>query len=355
MATTVNSSMGEQFKKQLATKKLTFKSVTAMLLFGAIVMVFVFFGLPGKMGLSIGSAGSVNGVIISVSDLKTEEERVQQYYASMFGGKMDFSNQRNLLRQQAVENLIQMEVLSQATQHEGIVISDAEVRDYIVKEIPFLQKDGMFQRDYYSRYLEMNKMAPVDFESKVRKSMASFRARELFESASKVTMSAQAKQEQLKQLQMNISFVKIDQDELVKKTPALKDKFEEILKKMEAAVKASDEAGLQASMKELGVSWEETGSFDLSADMVPKIAAPELMNTVADLSLKTPYVDHFVMAGAQKYVVKLKSVKNTDVKAEASKDSNLASKVRANSLFETWVQQNKKSAKISINPQVMQN
>lgn len=355
MATTVNSSMGEQFKKQLAVKKFTLKSVTAMLLFGAIVMVFVFFGLPGKMGMAVGSAGSVNGVIISVADLKSEEERVQQYYASMFGGKMDFSKQTNLLRQQAVENLIQMEVLTQATEQEGIVISDAEVRDYIVKEIPFLQKEGIFQRDYYSRYLEMNRLAPIDFESKVRKSMASFRARELFESASKVNLSAQAKQDQLKQVQMNLSFVKIDQEELVKKTPALKDRFEELTKKLETALKSSDEAAMQTAMKELGVSWDETGAFDLTSESVPKVAAPDLMNAVTDLSLKSPYVDHFVMAGAQKFIVKLKTLKNIDVKSEKSKDAQLASKMRANSLFETWVQQNKKAAKISINPQVMQN
>lgn len=355
MAQTVDSSMGGQFKKQLTNKRFTFKSVTAMILFGAIIMVFVFFGLPGQMGEVVGSAGSVNGQIISLLDLQQEEERVQQYYASIFGGKMDFSNQKGLLRQQAVENLVQAEVLSQSSQSAGILISDAEVINYITKEIPFLQKEGVFQREYYSRYLEMNRLAPVDFETKVRKSMVNFKTRELFQAATMNLSFHQEKQSELKKYKYNLAFVKINREELEKKDAKIKDLFEEAIKSIEASLKDKNETILSAELKKLGLSWEETGEFDLSADSIPKIMAPDLIEKVVSLKNDQPYLETLIMGGGDRYLVKLKSLKIDNSKTFENINKDQAVKMRANSLFESWLASERKLAKVVIPAQVLKN
>jgi peptidyl-prolyl cis-trans isomerase D len=133
----MNENMADKMKRKLSAK-----SITAIILFGAIILVFVFFGLPGKMGASVGSVARVNNTLISIADFQQEENRIQQYYQNLFGSSMDFSSQRQLLRQQALENLIRMELVSQVAQKEDILATDAEVRDFIVKDIPVFQQNG---------------------------------------------------------------------------------------------------------------------------------------------------------------------------------------------------------------------
>lgn len=214
----MSENMAEKLKRQMIGKKtLTPKSITAMILFGAICLVFVFFGLPGKLGGGVGAVARVNNSLISFADFQQEEQRIQQYYASLFGGAMDFSSQRQLLQQQAIENLVRMELVSQATRAEGVLATDAEVRDFIVKDIPVFQQNGQFQRELYGRYLEQTRSSPGDFETKVRKDIENVRSRRLFEIVGKPTRIEEAKVKALKETKLNIAFARIEQDQIIKK------------------------------------------------------------------------------------------------------------------------------------------
>lgn len=76
--------------------KLSAKNVTAIILFGAIIMVFVFFGI-GSHEMGVGSVAQVNDSLISIADFQNEEQRIQriqEYYAQMFGQPATFSAER---------------------------------------------------------------------------------------------------------------------------------------------------------------------------------------------------------------------------------------------------------------------
>lgn len=208
--------MIEQLKKQISKEGISFRSVTAMLIFGAIVVVFVLFGFQGKhTATGNGAAAVVNDTLISVADLRSEASRLEQMYAQFFGGKADGDMQRQFVQQQALESLITGEVVSQAAQRNGILTTDAEVRDYIIHEMPVFQKDGKFQRDVYQQILTANRLTPADFEQKVRKDLVSRRSRQLLELTATPSALELEKLKALKETKINVGFAKIDKEKVL--------------------------------------------------------------------------------------------------------------------------------------------
>ncbi len=241
----MSDSMADKMKRKLSAK-----SVTAIILFGAIILVFVFFGLPGRMGAGVGSVARVNNSLISLADFQQEENRVQQYYQNLFGSQMDFSSQRQLLRQQALENLVRMELVSQAAQKNGIFATDAEVRDFIVKDIPFFQQNGQFQREFYSRYLESTRASAGDFENKVRKDIVNVRTRQMFEVVAKKPTAIELQRLQaMKAQKINILFARVDQEAATK--AMTKEKAEAAIKALDEALAKGDEAAVNAQLRKI--------------------------------------------------------------------------------------------------------
>lgn len=211
--------MIEQLKKQISREGFSVKSVTSILVFGAICLVFVFFGLaPKGQTAAAGGMVRVNNALISMADVRNESQRLEQMYAPMFGGQFGGDAQRQFIRSQAVENLISMELITQNAQKEGILATDLEVRDFITKDIPVFQKEGKFQRDLYQNYLSYSKTAAGEFEEKIRKDRKNQRARRIFEAASSPLELEVQKLKALKEKKLNVGFVKIEKDTWIEKT-----------------------------------------------------------------------------------------------------------------------------------------
>lgn len=203
-----------KMKKGTADKGLTGRRVVAFLLFGAIAMVFVFFGLSGRLGgAGIGSVASVGNTLISISDFQREEQRIKDYYSNMFGGSQNFNLQESLFKEQAVESLINNEVIHQIANHEKIMVADAELANRIV-EIPAFQKDGRFQKEYYNNYLSYTRQKAGDFEGTMAKQIQTQRIRNLFEKALKPTTLETEKDKALSTIQVNIAYIKMTEDAL---------------------------------------------------------------------------------------------------------------------------------------------
>ncbi|MFS4457579.1 SurA N-terminal domain-containing protein [Bdellovibrio sp. HCB2-146] len=343
----MSDSMADKMKRKLSAK-----SVTAIVLFGAIILVFVFFGLPGRLGPGVGSVARVNNSLISVADFQQEENRIQQYYQNLFGSSMDFSSQRQLLRQQALENLVRMELVSQVANKEAILATDAEVRDFIVKDIPFFQQNGQFQREFYSRYLESTRMNPGEFENKVRKDIANVRARHLFEIAAKPNAAEAAKLKDLKGTKINILFAKVDQEAATK--AMTKEKAEAAIKALDEALAKGDEAAVNAQLKDLKATWEETGMVEIGAEQFPKITSAVATDAVFELTKTEPLLKRLVRDGQSKYVLKLKETKVEQVAAIEPTTIEMLQKRRGDGMFEAWVNQFRQKSHVTMNHEFMQ-
>lgn len=212
----------DQLKGMIQSRDRT-KKIIGTLLFGLpIIVVFIFFGLPSdKMGNAGGStAARVNKTFISLADFSQEEQRVQkmqEYYAQMFGQPITFDPERQkAMRRQAVESLVSLELLSQATEKEDILVSDAEILSFI-QDMSEFKKDGQFQPSYYFQLLEANRLTPTTFESKIRKQVQTQRTRQLFEAISRPSQVEMDKLSELSRQQWNVQFVKLDREEQGKK------------------------------------------------------------------------------------------------------------------------------------------
>ncbi len=201
----MSQSMAERLKKQVSAK-----NITAIVLFGAIILVFVLFGVADRLGGGgVGSAAQVNDALISVANMQTAENNLRQIYGEMFG------NDASRLRQEALRGLIDRELMSQAARKSGILVADGEIRDTITKDVPAFQDKGVFQRDYYLRYLEMTRQTPRDFENSIRQQQEALRVRHLFDIASQLSTVESEKLGDLKAYKMNVQFVKLDHKDLL--------------------------------------------------------------------------------------------------------------------------------------------
>ena len=210
--------MIDKLKKQLNTKGFSFKRIVTAGIFIAISLVFVLFGMQGRhtaLGGGTGAAARVNSTYISGMDLQAETQRMEAMYGQLFGGQSGGDAQRQFLRSQAVENLIARELISQAAKDQGVIITNAEVRDFISKEIPEFQQGGQFQRDRYVGVLEANHLAPAEFEERVRKDKKGSRLRHTFEVLAEPLNIEIEKRRALADNKLNVSFVKLDEDKIL--------------------------------------------------------------------------------------------------------------------------------------------
>jgi peptidyl-prolyl cis-trans isomerase D len=304
------------------------------------------------MGAGVGSVARVNNTLISVADFQQEENRIQQYYQNLFGGQMDLSSQRQLLRQQALENLVRMELISQGAQKDGILATDAEVRDFIVKDIPFFQQNGQFQREFYSRYLESTHMTPGSFENKVRKDIANVRTRYLFEMATRITDAELKVLGNMRSTKMNVSFAKVDQEAAEKALG--KEKADAAIKALDEALLKGDESAANAQLKELKATWDETGLFDLNAENFPKITSQVAADAMFELKKSEPLLKRLVRDGNAKFVLKLKETKTEEAKPLEAMSVEMMQKRRGDSMVDAWMNQFRSNSHVTMNSQALQ-
>jgi peptidyl-prolyl cis-trans isomerase D len=234
--------MADLLKKNMNSKRMSVKSVAAVILFGVIILVFIFWGMWSRPGGGAGSgyAGRVGNKLISVADLKSESNRLEQMYAPMLGGQVSGDAQRQFLRGQALENLIVQEMMNQAAQKAGIYATDAEIQDTIVHDIPQFQKDGQFQRELYFELLSANHYTPGDFEDRIRKEKRTGRVRQLLEIGAQPIQIEVDKLAALHAHQMDLNFAKFDRESIMKSMPVSETEVKAALAKPDFMKKAQE-------------------------------------------------------------------------------------------------------------------
>lgn len=206
-------SLMSSLKKNLQRDQFNLKTLTAAVLFTAIILVFVFFGYSTNDAGGQGAAARVNSSFITLIDLNNETQRLERFYSSLFGGQMPPGAQRQFLQGQALENLISSEVMAQTAESERIYTSDKEVADMIVNEIEAFQDEGKFRRDRYESVLTANSWSPGVFEARLRKDRQIQRLRRIFEAGLEAPQVEAQKLAELKKTQINLSFVRMSAEQ----------------------------------------------------------------------------------------------------------------------------------------------
>ncbi len=197
----------------------TTRRIVSIIIFGAICLVFALFGLPvSDLGGGGGGGASfvavVNNTYIPVKDFQQEMMQMEQMYKQFFGGQV--GTQTAFLRTQAVEKLINREILAQESEKNHIYSTDNEVRDFIV-DLPVFQDKGRFKREKYDYYLRQIGRTAGEFETQLKKDLRGQRVNELFNIAMTPTTGMVGKEKELKSTKLNFQFVKIQPSELENK------------------------------------------------------------------------------------------------------------------------------------------
>jgi peptidyl-prolyl cis-trans isomerase D len=157
---------------------------TAMkVLFGIIVLVFVFWGVGSNSGPQTQTVAEVNGKRIS----DTDYQRVMRQVSKSQGQALD-EDQLNELARQVIAQLIEQEVLLQHADSLDIEVSDEEIARYVLQYDAFKDNDGKFSKVLYDRTLKRLGLTRGKFEEQARRELQIGKLREL--AASSVHVSA---------------------------------------------------------------------------------------------------------------------------------------------------------------------
>lgn len=137
-----------------------------------IALIFVFDGMVNRRatrGLHEGAvAGTVNGDAITIADFNREYSRRVEFFKNLAAGKISDEQLKGFhIREGVFQEMVRRKLMSQDAERQGLLASDAEVRE-LVKQIPAFQKEGKFDLSTYKDVLAANRHSPGSFERLIR-------------------------------------------------------------------------------------------------------------------------------------------------------------------------------------------
>jgi peptidyl-prolyl cis-trans isomerase D len=135
---------------------------------GAIVVVFIFWGVGGFRSPRFQEVAEVNGTpILLPAYLKQYHELVRQYQERAQGELTEETVKKLGFKEVALGRMVEEVLILQASEHLGIRVSKAELQDQI-RRYPFFQEEGKFSERRYFLLLSQNRLSPADFEESER-------------------------------------------------------------------------------------------------------------------------------------------------------------------------------------------
>jgi len=138
---------------------------------GAIVVVFVFWGVGSYRSRQSGRVAKVNGTIITLDDYRVSYNNLIEQVRQSFGNNLNEELIRMLqLRKRAMDQLVDNALMLQAAEKLKLAISDEELAEFI-RNIGAFQTAGIFDNGRYINTLSRNRLTPEDFEVQQRKAL----------------------------------------------------------------------------------------------------------------------------------------------------------------------------------------
>jgi peptidyl-prolyl cis-trans isomerase D len=144
------------------------RGIFAVLILGALGVVFIFWGVEVKVGGFTKSQGlSVNGEELKVEGVRRQYQEEMSRYQAAFGAAGVPEELRKQLQTRALDQAVLGELVRQRTRKLRFVASDRKVLETI-QQIPAFQVDGKFSSDAYHAALRSAAINPAQFEAEQR-------------------------------------------------------------------------------------------------------------------------------------------------------------------------------------------
>jgi len=144
------------------------KSWITKVIFGAIIVVFVFWGGSTYLATEANKVAKIDRNIISLQQYSKAYSDMLRLYQQQFGDAFTPEMIERLdLKNKALDQLIDEYVLKAQASRMGITVSDEELQ-LLIQTVPAFSDDKGFNVDSYKRILAYERMTPGEFEEKQR-------------------------------------------------------------------------------------------------------------------------------------------------------------------------------------------
>lgn len=135
-----------------------------------LIGIFAFWGVGTGMFSRIKPVATVNGHQILTKDVDQQAQQLRRRLEQIYGADAAAALARYNVREQALEQLVDQQLVLDEANRLGLRISDAALERMIEAQTAF-QVDGHFDLAIYQTALRGENMRPSDFESEVRLEM----------------------------------------------------------------------------------------------------------------------------------------------------------------------------------------
>ncbi len=142
----------------------------------AITIVFVFWGMGTRQNPTEVIVAEVNKKRITYPEFERAYEMAYRRARENYRDEKEI--EKLDLKNAVLDRLIENMVLTMVADKAGITVSDDEVRDSIMKE-PAFQKDGVFDKEVYTKRLKLGRMTTGAFESQLKEDLLLEKVRRL--------------------------------------------------------------------------------------------------------------------------------------------------------------------------------
>ncbi len=144
-------------------------SLFMQIVLGIVALVFVFWGIGSIRNKGVKNyAFKINNEIVLPQEFYKELENVIRSYENRFHMKFDEKMIKALrLKQTVLSDMINRRILYLEAKKHGIIVTDEEVKNVIIN-MPYFQRNGVFEKSLYLRVLQYNRITPEEFEDRVR-------------------------------------------------------------------------------------------------------------------------------------------------------------------------------------------
>jgi len=178
------------------------------LLLGFITLVFVFWGLGTGLFKQVHPLATVDGQRILTDQVDNEANRLRQTLQNMYGANAQAVLKNVNLREEALDQIIEKQLVEREAQHLGLAISNQALEDKIAAERVF-QVDGQFDFQTYQEVLRQNGLSPDDYENGLRTAMVADTLQHMVEQGVSVSDDEARHAYNLAHMRIGLAYVEI--------------------------------------------------------------------------------------------------------------------------------------------------
>ena len=175
--------------------------------FLALTMAFWGFGVGGMFN-KVHPIATINGNRILADQVNQSADQIRNALQQRYGANAAAVLQNVNLRQEALERLIDAQLITDEARHLGITVSDEALQNKIATT-PAFQRDGQFDFDTYQEVLRENNLLPSEFENRERNQMIEDLLRDMITSGVQVSDDEARHAYNLRNEQIGLRYIEV--------------------------------------------------------------------------------------------------------------------------------------------------